>query len=109
MSKKSCSRNPHAYSEQIQVEEPAEVLTLQLHLRAKYGHSYDYDSPPRTAPGEEWFNPNWFHDHATYDYHRWNQVSPHIFHFAHVEDFAQALLLIDKARKSPGKCYVTLT
>ena len=97
---KFMSRNPHTYSDQIQVEEPAEVLSLQLHLRAKYGLSYDYDFPPRTAPGEEWFNPNWFHEFATYDY-RWNQVSPHIFYFAHIEDFAQALLLIDKVRKSP--------
>jgi hypothetical protein len=99
MSKKSCLRNPHAYSEQIQVEEPGEVVALQTYLRSKYGICYDYDFPARTAPGKEWYNQNWFQDHATYD-HRWNKMSSDIFHFAHVEDFAQALLLIDKARKS---------
>ena len=88
------SRNPHTYSDQIQVEEPDEVVALQTYLRSKYGLSYDYD-----FLSEEWFNPNWFQDHATYDY-RWNKMSSDIFHFAHVEDFAQALLLIDKARES---------
>jgi hypothetical protein len=94
---KFMSRNPHTYSNQIQVESTCELRTLQTYLWSKYGICYDYDFPPRTAPGEEWYNPNWCQEFATYD-HCWKKMSSDIIYFAHVEDFAHALLLINKAK-----------
>ena len=94
---RSMELNPHNLPYYLEVNEQvgswynAERNVLHHVFVAMYDIAWDYDFPPRTEPGKEWYNPDWF----MMDDEALAGTGPLKLWFARVEDFDLAVLILE--------------